>query len=91
MEATNSHLFDPNGYARVMNTVLDYTRYVRQKMEKKGDSMDEVDKGQFDTELILKGPGGLPMLPKPCIGVKGHEIAELLKDVVREYFTIHYS
>jgi hypothetical protein len=85
------HLFDPSGYARVMNTVLEYTRYVRQRLEKKGDSVDEPGNGKFNTELILKGPGGLPLIPQPCLGVKGHEIAEILKDVVREYFTTHYS
>jgi hypothetical protein len=74
-----------------MTTILEYTRYMRQRLEKKGDSMDEPGNGKFDTELILKGPGGLPLIPTPCLGVKGSEVAEILKDVVREYFTIHYS
>ena len=85
------HLFDPKGYTVVMNSVLEYTRYVRQKLDKKGDTVDEPPKGTFQTELILKGPGGLPLLPKPSFGVKGHEVAEILKDIVREYFTTHYS
>ena len=85
------HLFDPKGYTLVMNTVLEYTRYVRQKLDKKGETVEEPAKGTFQTDLILKGPGGLPLLPKPSVGVKGHEVAEILKDVVREYFTTHYS
>ena len=78
------HLFDPKGYTVVMNSVLEYTRYVRQKLDKKGDTVDEPPKGTFQTELILKGPGGLPLLPKPSFGVKGHEVAEILKDIVRD-------
>ena len=74
-----------------MNKILDYARYIREKLDKKGDTTIESGKGQFNTALVHEGPGGLPLLPKPCPGVKGQEVAEHLKDVIREYFTAHYS
>ncbi|MDX6295884.1 MAG: hypothetical protein QOH50_5054 [Kribbellaceae bacterium] len=73
-----------------MNCILDYTRYVREKLEDKPIGLEETT-GKFNTNLMVMGPGGLPLLPKPALGVRGHEIVEILKEVVREYFTIHYS
>ena len=41
--------------------------------------------------VLLEGPGGLPLIPPPTLGVKGEETAENAAIIIRKYFTRHFS
>jgi hypothetical protein len=77
--------FHPEAYKRIQTEMVEYAMYVRGQMEKV--HYEPTDPNVRNMSVLLDGPGGLPLIPPPQLGVKG---AETAASIIRQYFLCHY-
>jgi len=66
--------------------MIGYANYVDQERQETGDDPRPCP----DPVNFVKGPGNLPLLPPESKGVRGTEVAQQAKEVIRAYFLRHY-
>jgi len=77
--------FNSQGYTRLVQEMISYANYVDQERRNTADPAAVPTKVNFDN-----GPGNLPLLPSEVIGIKGVEVAQHAKEIIRSYFLRHY-
>ena len=69
--------------------MIGYAEYV--KKARTADPAIQNDNKLEDSQVLVQGPGGLPLLPAAVKGVRGEETAKFAGKLVQEYFLEHYS
>jgi len=79
--------WNEHGHQRIVNDMMQYAKYVNDLKNK-----DENGDSEKEKPLNYKnGPGTLPLLPEPTMGVRGKEVAKSAREIIRSYFQRHYS
>jgi hypothetical protein len=81
--------FHPDAYKQIQMEMVEYAMYVRAQTEKV--HYEQTDPNVRNMTVLTDGPGGLPVIPGPKLGVKGMETAENAAIIIRQYFLRHYS
>ena len=80
--------YNPEGYKRMQNEFLEYARYVRNITDNL--HYEPTNPAVKNITVLTEGPGGLPLIPPPKLGVKGEETAETAAIIIRQYFIKHF-
>ena len=75
-------------HKRIVADMIGYAEYV--KKARSDEKLVENDGSMEESYLLVKGPGGLPLLPAAVKGVRGEETAKLSEKIIRAYFLDHY-
>jgi len=67
--------------------MISYSNYVDQERKNKG---EDTEAPPLTSVVFEKGPGNLPLLPPEVKGVRGMEVAQQAKEIIRTYFLCHY-
>lgn len=67
--------------------MIGYSNYVDQERKDKG---EDTEAPPPTSVVFEKGPGNLPLLPPEVKGVRGMEVAQQAKEIIRAYFLRHY-
>ena len=75
------------GHQRIVNDMMNYAKYVHDFKNDGGNG----ESGKEKAVNYTNGPGTLPLLPEPTMGVRGKEVAKSAREIIRAYFQRHYS